>query len=203
MKRLKINLDCDGLLSNFVAGALVVVAEVTGKQFSSTDVTAFDFTKSLGLSAEEGRAVKSMIGSRQGFARSLPPYRGIRQGVNRLRELGDVSCVTSPWDSNPWWRQEREAWLALHVGIDVVHHAVDKRTYDADLFVDDMASHVRDWMAHAPGRTGVLWRTPHNTSEPVPVAAHSTSSWDRLYEIAREVALGPAQGALPLTGISS
>lgn len=202
MKKLKISLDCDGVLSSFIFGALKIVEEITGRRYEPSDVTAFDFTKALGLSASEATAVKKAIGSRRGFAASLPPYPEARQGVRRLRELGEVFCVTSPWDSNSWWRAERESWLALHFGIDRVHHASDKSTYEADVFVDDKSSHVRDWLTAWPGRTAVFWRTPHNTSESVPCGAHSTSSWDALYEIARQAALGPVQPSLPMLEVA-
>jgi hypothetical protein len=204
VRKLKLALDVDGVLANFTAGALVIVEEVTGKRFEPAAVTMFDFTKALGLTSDESIAVKKAIGSRRGFAMSLPPYPEARQGVRRMRELGEVYCVTSPWDSNPWWRAERESWLALHFGIDGVHHASDKTSYmrehrlEADVFVDDKSSHVRDWAAAWPGRAAVFWRTPHNTSEAVPAGAHSITSWDALYEIAREAALGPVQQSLPM-----
>jgi hypothetical protein len=197
VKRLSIILDCDGILSDFVAGMLPVVAEVTGKRFTHADVTKFNFVEALGLTPAEGTAVKNVIASRRGFAAALPPYPEARQGVRRLREFGDVICVTSPWDSNPWWRPERESWLALHFGIEVVKHDEDKSGYDADVFVDDRSKHVGAWLSKRPDRTAVFWRTPHNTPEIVPAGAHSTSSWDALYQIAREAALGPRQASLP------
>jgi 5'(3')-deoxyribonucleotidase len=195
-------LDADGFLRNFTAGALLIVEEVTGKKFTLADVTAFNFTKALGLSDSEAREVMKAITARRGFVRSLPPYPEARQGVRRLRELGDVFCVTAPWDGpsgiNPWWCDESEAWLALHFGIDRVYHEADKAKHGADLFVDDRSSNVRDWLSAWPYRTAVFWRTAHNTSESVPSGAHSTGSWDALYEIARETALGPVQPPLPL-----
>ena len=202
MRRLSLALDVDGVLANFTSGALRVVEEVTGKRFEPADVTVFDFTKALGLTADEASAVKKAIGKRRGFAMSLPPYPEARQGVRRLRELGEVFCVTSPWDSNPWWRGERDSWLALHFGIEVVHHAADKTGYEADVFVDDKSSHVRAWLSAWPGRVAVFWRTPHNSSESVPWGAHSTGSWDALYEIAREAALGPVQPSLPMLEVA-
>jgi hypothetical protein len=192
VRKLSISIDCDGILSDFTAGALRVVEEVTGRRYSPIDVGEFDFTKALNLSADEALAVKTAISSRRGFAASLAPYPGARQGVRRLRELGEVFCVTSPWDENPWWRAERDAWLALHFGIDHVHHAEDKARYEADVFVDDRSKHVRAWSIAWPGRVAVFWRTLHNTFEAVPIGAHSIGSWDALYQIAREV----AQGAL-------
>ena len=104
--------------------------------------------------------------------------------------------------TNPWWRAESESWLALHFfGIDVVYHADDKSTYEADVFVDDRSQNVRAWSAAWPGCVAVFWRTPHNMTEAVPVGAHSISSWEALYQIAREAALGPVQSTLPL-GVS-
>ena len=202
MKKILIALDVDGLLANFAAGALIVVEQVTGKKFTLADITVFDFTKALGLSASEAIEVKKAIGAKRGFAMSLPPYPEARQGVRRLRELGEVFCVTSPWDSNAWWRSERESWLALHFGIERVHHASDKTGYEADVFVDDKSSHVHDWLSAWPGRTAVFWRTPHNTSESVPWGAHSIGSWEALYEIAREAALGPVQPSLPMLEVA-
>jgi 5'(3')-deoxyribonucleotidase len=206
VRKIKIALDADGFLRNFTAGALVVVEEVTGKRFVPEDVTAFNFTKALGLSENEAREVMKTITHRRGFVTALPPYPEARQGVRRLRELGDVFCVTAPWDGpsgiNPWWCDESEAWLALHFGIDQVHHADDKTGYEADLFVDDRSKNVRAWLSRWADRAAVFWRTPHNVSEAVPAGAYSTSSWDALCEIAREVARGPVQPALPTMEVS-
>jgi hypothetical protein len=201
MRKLKFALDADGFLRNFTASALVVVKEVTGKTHTPADVTAFNFTKALELSEDETRAVMTAISARRGFVTSMPPYPEARQGVRRLRELGDVFCVTTPWETpwgtNPWWRSESEAWLALHFGIDCVYHADDKTEYEADVFVDDRDKNVRAWLTAWPGRTAVHWRTLHNRSEAVPWGAHSTSSWDELYQIARQVALSPIPQTQP------
>jgi 5' nucleotidase, deoxy (Pyrimidine), cytosolic type C protein (NT5C) len=201
MKKIKLALDADGFLRNFVASALVVVEEVTGRRFFPADVTAFNFTQALGLSERETHDVMTAISARRGFVTAMTPYPEARQGVRRLRELGDVSCVTTPWETpwgtNPWWRSESEAWLALHFGIDSVHHAVDKAAFEADVFVDDRDKNVRAWLSAWPDKTAVLWRTLHNASETVPLGAHSTSSWDELYQIARRVAMEPAQQTQP------
>jgi hypothetical protein len=203
VKKLKFAIDADGVLRNFAAGALRVVKQVTGKTFSLADVTAFNFCEALGLAEEETRAVMTTISAQRGFVTALPPYAEARQGVRRLRGLGDVFCVTTPWKSpwgtNPWWCDESEAWLALHFGIDSVHHAADKTGYEADLFVDDRSKNIHDWLSRWPDRVAVFWRTAHNTSEAVPAGAHSTGSWDALYQIARDVAIGPVQRHLIVT----
>lgn len=185
---MKIALDADGVLCDFTSAMLRVVEEVTGRRYSVADVNQWDFARALGLSANENRAVREIIGTRRGFCAQLAPYPFARQGVRRLRALGEVFCVTSPWDESPWWQSEREAWLALHFGIDRVHHAADKSGFEADVFVDDKASHVRAWSRRWPGRIAVFWRGPHNSADPLPAGAHSLASWDALYEVAREFA---------------
>jgi hypothetical protein len=174
---------------------------VTGKTFTPADVTMFNFTKALDLSDADGREVMKRITERRGFVTSLPPYEKARQGLGRMRELGDVICVTSPWEgpfgSNPWWRAESEAWLALHFGIDHVEHAHDKSSFPGDFFVDDRSKNVRAWLSSHPHGCGVFWQTPHNTTEAVPAGAHATGSWDALYQIAHEFARGPKQPSLP------
>lgn len=203
MKRLRIALACDGVLADYCSGLLRVVEEATGRQYSASAVTQLDIVRVLGLSADEATACKAVISARRGFAASLAPYPLARQGVRRLRELGEVFCVTSPWTSpweNPWWREERDAWLALHFGIDVVHHAEDKTVYEADVFVDDRSDYVGAWLGARPGRTAVLWRTLHNSAESVPCGAHLVGSWEALYQLARDTALRPAQWSLRSEG---
>lgn len=202
MRKLQIALDVDGVLADYTAGALRVIEEVTGRRYMHTDVVGLDIIRALGLSEREARAYTEAISARRGFAASLVPYPSARQGVRRLREWGDVFCVTSPLDVNPWWRSERDSWLALHFGIDVVHHAEDKSTYEADVFVDDRSKHVSAWLAAWPGRTAVLWRTPHNTDETVPWGAHSIGSWEALYQIAREAALGSVRQDMSTVQVS-
>jgi 5'(3')-deoxyribonucleotidase len=189
VRRIKIALDSDGFLSNFAKGALKIVEEKTGRRYAEADITEFDFCKAIGLSKHERDEVWRAIGSRRGFVASLSPYPGARQGVRGLRELGDVFCVTQPLASNRWWKAERDAWLALHVGIDDVRHADDKSVYEADLFVDDRAVHVEAWAKAWPDGTAVLWRTLHNRTEVLPPGAHETDSWDDLHRFAREAAL--------------
>lgn len=171
-----------------MSGVLHVVNEVTGKRFALADVTERDFIRALRLSPDEAREVKRALAARRGFVTAISPYPGARQGVRRLRELGDVCCVTCPRFFNPWWSDERASWLALHFGIDRVHHAIDKTGYSADVFVDDEAARVSDWLRAWPDRTAVLWGTPHNTREVVPWGAHAVSSWEALYQIARGAA---------------
>src|SRR4029077_14362750 len=60
----------------------------------------------------------------------------------------------------------------------------------------ELSKHVRAWSTAWPGRCAVFWRTLHNTSEAVPCAAWSISSWNALYDVGRAAALGALDQAL-------
>lgn len=49
MKRPRVLLDCDGVLSAFVDAALEIVHKVAGDRYVPVDVTRFDFCDALGL----------------------------------------------------------------------------------------------------------------------------------------------------------
>jgi len=199
MRVISTALGCDGVLADFAAGVLQVVEAVTGRKFNLPDTLsplALNFFKILDLTDDEVIAVKEELGARRGFVLALRPYAGARQGIRRLRKLGEVFCVSTAWEpSSSWGLAERESWLALHFGIDRVHHVVEaaKAWCEADIFVDARASRVQEWLSRWPDRTAVLWSAPHNIRETVPSGAHSTDSWEDLYEIA----LGVARSATP------
>jgi len=199
MRMISIALGCNGVLADFYTGVVRLIQEVTGKQFDASAITGRDFTTALDLTTHETEKVREALNARRGFVAALPRYPQARQGVRRLRTLGKVFCVTTPCDSNIWWRDERDSWLALHFGIDHVHHTDndDKTPYEADVFVDDDADHVRQWLAAWPGRTAVFWRNPHNRQEIVPRGAHISESWEDLYQIAKEVTRSPVHQAQP------
>lgn len=186
---ISIALGCDGVLADFHAGMLSLIHEVTGKYLSLSNLTESDSLAISGLSPVERACVKKALDERLGFAVALRPYPRARQGVRRLRTLGRVFCVTTPWQGNPWWQAERESWLALHFGIDQVHHSVDndKTRYEADVFVDDCARHVQGWLTAWPKGTAVLWRALHNSGAVVPPGAHQITSWEALYELVKQI----------------
>lgn len=162
--KLRVLLDCDGVLSDFIRGALRVVNDILDTHYVPTDVTAFDFCASLGLSPQDAARVKRAIGSTQYFAASLDVFPDAVDGVRRLREIADVYIVTSPWNSNWTWMSEREAWLARHFDIhhaNVVHTSA-KHVCTGDFLVDDKTETLERWQAAHPRGRAVQWVTPHN-----------------------------------------
>jgi 5'(3')-deoxyribonucleotidase len=174
--------DGDGLLFDFVGGALGVVKFVTGRNYTRAQVTEFNFCKAPGLSAHEIDRVMQHIGMTPGFCAELPVYFEALDGMRRLHEVAEVHVITSPWPSSLTWAHERTTALRKAFGIhhDNVHPSSGKHVFAGDMFVDDKASHVAAWIEEWPDKLAVLWRTPHNRTESLPVGARETSSWDDL-----------------------
>jgi 5'(3')-deoxyribonucleotidase len=179
----RVLLDVDGVLANFVSAYLVLVRDVTGRDYKPADVTQFDIGASLGLSAGESSECKRRIADTPGLARCLNVYPGAVEGVSRLQSIADVYIVTSPWNSHPTWTHDREHWLKKH--FDIPHsrviHTSAKHVCRGDVFVDDKVSAVAKWRDAHPDGLPVVWSTPHNRRDLWD--GQCTSDWNFLCEL--------------------
>lgn len=163
-------LDCDGVLADYVGGALKLVHRVTDARFTREDVDVYDFAPKL-LPDDAHRAEFAHLISQPGFCASLEPCTGAVDGVRELSEVGDVYVVTASSGPNPTWAYERDRWLLVHFGIG--HHRVihthAKHRVHGDMFVDDRPEYIEAW------RFGqrLLWAAPHNARHTLNVNRHA------------------------------
>lgn len=160
---MRVLLDCDGVLSDFVGAALGVIGEVTGRWYGPSEVTRWDFGN-LFESERESRAVWAEL-SGPGVAQELEVLPGAVDAVLRLRDAGhEIYVVTSPMPNCPTWTYERELWLRDHFGIDRGHiiHTSAKSLVCGDVLVDDNLDNVGGWVAVHRGGAGVLIDAPYN-----------------------------------------
>ena len=172
-------LDCDGVLADFVGAFLGVVGAQLGRWHKPHEVTSFGIANSLDLSKEEFDLCAVEV-EQPGFCAHLNAYPGARCGVSRLREIAEVYIVTSPWNSNPTWTHDREAWLDRHFAIPHSHvvHTGAKHIVSGDFLVDDKTETCAKWQAAHPNGIAVQWQTPHNRRDAW--TGRSTRSWDEL-----------------------
>lgn len=185
MEMKRVLLDVDGVLADFVAGYLDLVAEVTGKRFTHQQVTEFNIGTALGFTAEQSAAIAAGVVT--GFASNLAPLPGAIDAVKRLREIAEVYIVTSPWNKCDTWMSERERWLRTHFDFPHSHvlHGSAKHLVRGDVLVDDKTETIVKWQAANPGSTAILWECPWNKHDAW--AGVLTNDWDRLIRLVEVV----------------
>lgn len=167
--RLRFNLDCDGILADFAAGACEQIFTVTGRRYDPAVITTWEVFSSIPDEAHVKEEVYNRMKA-EGGCLSLPIYDGAKEAVAELRELVDITIVTSPFSGSKVWMYERELWLAEHFGIhaDDIIHAKKKHAIHADFFLDDKESHVDEWekywRSHGHNPFGMLWHMGRNTA---------------------------------------
>jgi 5'(3')-deoxyribonucleotidase len=185
MKTLRVLLDVDGVLADFVKSYLRLVYEVTGRWYEHHHVTEFNLGNALGLTADEASEVNK--GIVQGWCSEIEPLTGAIEGVGALSYLADVYVVTSPWNKCPTWTYEREQWLARHFGIPhaKVLHGSAKHLVRGDVLVDDKTETCVKWQAEHPCSSCVLWKSPWNSRDAW--AGVLTNDWGRLHALVKEL----------------
>lgn len=180
---MRVLLDCDGVLANFVGGWLALINAARGTSFTPDDVTDWDICASIGIPDGERGAAKRLLAECPGFAGQLEVLPGAQDGVRRLQQIAEVFIVTSPWGSHPTWTHDRDAWLRKHFDIRTSHiiHTGAKQVCVGNFLVDDKTDMCETWRMAHPNGLAVQWQTPHNRRDGW--AGASTNSWDDLVRI--------------------
>lgn len=175
-----IGLDVDGVVANLVGPLLDQLHERAGKRLFEPDITRFDLTAVLG---PELWPVARNILLEPGFAASLPPYPGAIEGVQRLRSLGRVVFVTSPFPRSPTWAEDRTRWLRVHTDVDRndIVHVADKTLFAGPILIDDSPMQLEAWVQS--GRHAIRMARSWNRDAPGAVAR----SWDELVSLVTKI----------------
>lgn len=158
---MRIVLDVDGVLANFVGSALEIINALSGDQFWEGNVTMWNMEALL---PPELRPAFFWHVEQPGFVERMEPLRGETHVARELMRRGhDVVFATSPWKTSPHWEQERRSWLAREFGRNVeVHSVADKSPVSGDVFVDDKPIHVQQWQAANPTGRAFLFDATYN-----------------------------------------
>lgn len=145
-RNMRILIDCDGVLGDFVTPYLELIRTVTGDRHMIDEVTQFDVLAALGKKDVEAQVLE--LCSRRGFCSSFKTLPGAVEGVAALRELGDLFVVTSPMHV-PWWTWERTEWLSKHFGFTKkqVLYTSSKEIVSGDVMIDDNEVNLIEWQA--------------------------------------------------------
>lgn len=166
MKRTRILVDCDGVLSNFIKKVIATINVELRTNYTYDQATQWDLYKALSISEADGKYFDNMFCQR-GFCSSLDEIPGASLGLAQLREFADVYCVTAPFSNSKHWRNERDEWLQTHMGfkekeILPVHC---KYMIAGDYLVDDKVENLRTWMVERHAGRPILYDQPWNQHE--------------------------------------
>lgn len=183
-------LDVDGVLADFTSAALELVFKETGRRYEPNAVTTWEVFDSIPEPFAQARVYGLLKG--RGGCLGIPIYEGAQDGVARLRELADVTIVTSPFSGSETWMHEREKWLEQHFGIDHhdIIHAKKKSRVHGDIFIDDKPEHIEGWLQYWSARglevMGLLWGTDRTIGTP----SHLTkvTDWETVLQLVRVLA---------------
>jgi len=180
---MRVLLDCDGVLSNFVDEVLRFCNHYGRKPgarlWDIDDITGFDILESLQCSGLQ-KALDGHLGA-SGHCGSMPVLRGAREFVERLHYADyRVVVVTAPYYAVANWVPDRLKWLDENFGFtknDVVF-ASEKRNVRApgDVLVDDAVHNLVGFEDR-----GILFTQPWNNGRDIG-SAYRAQSYDQVLE---------------------
>lgn len=163
---MRILLDVDGVLGDFPSECLRFCNQY-GRAFGSLPFTLemvdqHDILKALKLEHLQERFDQHCIDT--DFCRHMPLYEGARDFAEKLRSLGEVVVVTSPYAAVPTWCHARLAWLKQHFGIDKqnVIFAKRKELVRGDVLIDDKLSNCEAFADTEWNTTAIVLDRPWN-----------------------------------------
>jgi 5'(3')-deoxyribonucleotidase len=177
---MRVLLDVDGVIADFVSGYLSAVKRATGRDYLADQITGFDIPRALRLAAAERQAVEQAV-SRPGYCQELGEYPGAVAAVEQIARVHEVVFVTGQWSGSPTWTSDREQWLRSRfgeLGRNVVHTQL-KHVVSGDVLVDDNLDNCAAWAAAHQAGTAIVWSRPWNRRQEPPTVARM-SDWQRL-----------------------
>lgn len=161
MRKLRILLDSDGVLSNYCAGCFDLIKNLTGDHHTIEEVTHWDVFEVLGKGHLKPQLKEAQ--AQPGWCLNFPVFDGAQEFVKALEQIGEVVIVTSPM-STPHWSDERRIWLEKHFGIPKgrVISTEGKQYVDGDILIDDSDDNCHKWLSEYPNKLALLWEAPYN-----------------------------------------
>jgi len=175
--------DVDGVFADFLGHTLDTLGPLAppgGREV----FTSWDFRDNMSPGAQ---MFVDRKWREKGWCLGIPPYPEAKEGLAKLKSVGDVVWVTSPLQSSPHWIPERTLWLQQLTGEDkpTIMFAWDKSRYQGDVFIDDRLENVEAWADVHRGSLPIVWDRPYNRERTLP-GIQRTDSWERVLQLIQE-----------------
>lgn len=175
---MKIGIDIDGVISDFVTSFRKLVKEEYGIDFGYDDIHQHDLWKVLGIQKDE--VLKLILKT---FEYDLGFQPGAVDGIKKLYEKHEIVLVTArPLES----KQTTINWLKKHK---IPHHDLiftregekhNNKELSFDVIIDDNLEEITNWIGKA---TQILvYNHPWNKSLNIKNYFERVYSWDNILE---------------------
>lgn len=155
-------IDCDGVMAKWTDMFIRVCREQFDINPTINDGKTWDFFNYPEVVAKKNDIWKYIL-STKGLIRDLEKYDYADELIAKLRERGEVVCVTSIV-SGGYYADERIMWLIEEMGFPRTHIILAYRKFmvEGDIFIDDKPSNVVEWADrwYSECGTPVLWQPP-------------------------------------------
>lgn len=183
-------IDCDGVLANFAKLVLDVMKNNFGIEviYPGYKVDCLELPHVKPLQDK----IWNHICNTPGLIRNLEKYEYTDELISKLRELGQVICLTSAANGQ-YYAGERFEWLIHQLLFDRkdIFIGFRKEYVVGDVFIDDKPSKLKPWYQKWPNNLPILWQSPDwfiDSRESIyfPNKFFSTGSVDELLYIIRD-----------------
>lgn len=189
MKRKKrVNLDCDGVLTNFLEHCEPFLKKAYGRDPIPEIGSLLYHDCFAPMSEEQEARLWKQVDANPGWVRDMPLIPGTREALAEIRKMADeVVCVTSPHTGPHWVRERYAALQSLGFNKKTAIFTAGKHAIAGAIFIDDHPSHVAAW-AEEWGAQGVAWLRVHAEYKPVPTETwpYQLSDWDSILKAIEE-----------------
>ena len=190
---MKILVDVDGVVADFVTAYLREVEAVTGHRYAPEDVKEWHIGQALGLTREQIDGADWSM-SRGGWCSDLEPYTGAVEAVTELACSHDVWFCTIGFERSHTWDHDRRVWLLRHfpdmvtdAGCPRVIFTPDKRHQMADIMIDDNARFCKDWASEHWSETALLLDRPWNQGPHESEGVMRVRDWSEVLEAVESI----------------
>lgn len=182
---MRILVDCDEVLAQFMKPAIALAEKFAGKKYPIENFISSSLEENI---EDEIMTLLKQEFKQPGYIESLMPYEEALVGIEKLKSIGDVYCITAPIDYVPTWAYERLNWLKKHFDLPKAKVGIfkSKNLVRGDVFVDDLPSNITKWATDNIFGTACLLVNEFNKKEKwekgVPV-----NSWQDIINISNNV----------------
>lgn len=162
---MRIIIDCDGVLADFVTVARGVAKDLLNKDVPHHD-GEWDVLRNH-LNKEEVSIILNYIANKPGMVRGLRKFDYADNLIEMLRCRGELVACTSVL-CGKCFAGERIEWLKEELGFDRTDIILAHKKYlvTGDVFIDDKPDNVVRWAETFPKGMAVMWQSPGRPIDP-------------------------------------